>query len=144
MTTPADIVIISDAMFRSTSRGEVPAPGGVAINGATISAVGAPEEIERYIGPKTVVRRFGADKLLMPALCDAHLHLENTILCECGPVLRFVTSEDECVANVKKWHEDNPDSYWVIGFGWHQANWPGGQVPNKESYPKRCPITRRF
>lgn len=142
--TPADIVIIANAMFRAMSRDETPAPGGIAIAGDTIVAVGTPEEIEPFIGPDTDVRRFGEDKLLMPALCDAHLHLENTILCECGPVLRFVTSEEECVANVKKWHEDNPDSHWVIGFGWHQANWPGGQVPNKAKLTEALPDNPAF
>lgn len=139
-----DMVILADAMWRGTDRVEEPRPGGVAICNGRIVAIGTESELAPLIGPDTDVRRFGPDKLLIPAICDAHLHLENTVLCESGPVLRFVPSEEECVANVVRWHEENPDSYWVIGFGWHQANWPGSKVPTKELLTKALPDNPAF
>ena len=145
MNTYADIVLVAKNMFKATSRNEQPAPGSIAIKGDTIIYVGEPsDELDAYVGPDTVVKHFGENELLMPALCDAHLHLENTILCECGPALRFVQSEEECVANAKMWHEQNPDSYWVIGFGWHQANWPGCNVPNKTLLTEALPDNPAF
>ena len=139
-----DRVIIADAMYRGIGRGDEPVPGGIAICGDTIVAIGTEEDLKPLIGSNTDVRRFGADKLLIPAICDAHLHLENTVLCESGPTLRFVTSEAECVANAKAWHEENPGSYWVIGFGWHQANWPGAQVPDKKLLSEALPDNPAF
>ena len=144
MTNKIDMVILADAMYRAMDRNETPKPGGIAISGTHICAVGTPEEIEALAGPNTVVKRYGNDQLLMPALCDAHLHLENTVLCESGPVLRYVGSEEECVDNVIAWHDANPDSYWVIGFGWHQANWPGCKVPTKDRLTKALPDNPAF
>lgn len=144
MTNAIDLIILAEAMWRGMGRNEQPAPGGVAISGNRICAVGAPEQIERLAGPDTEIRRYDADKLLIPALCDAHLHLENTVLCESGPTLRYVGSEEECVANVVAWHEANPESHWVIGFGWHQANWPGCQVPTKEKLSAALPDNPAF
>lgn len=141
---PATIVILADAMFTSTARDEKPAPGGVAIEGSKIVAVGTKDEVKAYIGEDTIVKEYGADKLLIPALIDAHLHLENTILCECGPELRFVESEEECVANARAWYEKNPDAAWVIGFGWHQANWPGCKVPDKKLLTEALPDVPAF
>lgn len=144
MSNRIDMVILAGAMWRGISRDEIPAAGGIAISGERIVAVGTPEQIEALAGPDTVVRRYGDDKLLMPALCDAHLHLENTVLCESGPALRYVGTEEECVANCKAWHEANPDSHWIIGFGWHQANWPGCKVPTKDLLTEALPDNPAF
>ena len=128
----ADTVILSGAMFRSLARTETPQPGGVAIAGKHIIAVGREADLQPYIGPDTTVYRFGADTLLMPGFCDSHLHLDLTVAAENGPPLRYVRSEEECVAIVKKWRQEHPDSPWVVGQGWHQSNWPHKKIPTKE------------
>jgi predicted amidohydrolase YtcJ len=135
----ADSVIIADAMFRSVSRDEAPAPGGVAISGKYIACVGSPREVEEWIGPDTKVYRYGPDALLIPAICDAHLHLSWTIFAENGPALRYVLSEEQCVANVKTWRAKHPDAPWVLGTGFHQANWPGKQLPTKKLLSEAVP-----
>ena len=45
MSGTADLIILSDAVFRGISPGEAPAPGGVAVRGARILAVGAEERL---------------------------------------------------------------------------------------------------
>lgn len=128
----ADIVILSSNMFQAINRFEQPFSGGIAIKGQHIIAVGKELEIEPYIGDKTKVYKFGKDSTLMPGICDSHLHLPETILAESGPMLRYVKSEEECIENVKKWHQENPQMPWIIGFGWHHFNWKSKTLPTKK------------
>jgi predicted amidohydrolase YtcJ len=75
----------------------------------------------------------------MPGFCDSHLHLAWTIESENGPQLRHVTSEDACVAAVRKWLDANVDSPWVIGTGWHQSNWSDKKPPDKRKLSAAVP-----
>lgn len=135
----ADLVIISGAMFRGVSPKETPQAGGVAIKDGKIAAVGPAAALEACAGPGTKVYRYGADTLLMPGFCDSHLHLGMTIAAENGPQLRFVASEEECVAITKQWLEDHPGVPWVVGNAWHHSNWPEKKPPNKERLSAAIP-----
>ena len=135
----ADVVILAKAMFRGLSKSETPSPGGVAILGSRIVAVGVEDEIRTHIGDDTQVFEYGEDALLMPGFCDSHLHLNWTITAESGPQLRYVTSENECVAIVKKWVDEHPGAPWVVGNGWHQSNWVDKEPPNKEKLSAAIP-----
>jgi predicted amidohydrolase YtcJ len=137
----ADMVILADAMFTGVSPREGPAPGGIAIRGRRIAAVGTKAEMEALIGPGTGVLNFGKDSLLTPGFCDSHLHLGWTITAENGPPLRRVKSEDECVAVTKKWLDEHPDVSWVIGNGWHQSNWAVKEAPDKRKLSAAIPGT---
>lgn len=135
----AEIVLIGSAIFRSLSQTETPAPGGIAIAGGKIIALGREDEIKLYIGKDTDVYRFGEDKLIMPGICDSHLHLGWTITAESGPQLRYVKSQKECVAIAKAWLEAHPGSPWVVGQGWHHSNWPGQKLPDKKLLSQAIP-----
>ena len=135
----ADNIIISQAMFKSVSSNELPAPGGVAIKGKYIIAVGDEQKLAKLIGPDTKVYRYGNDSLLMPGICDSHLHLSATIALENGPKLRFVRSEEECVDITKKWYEDHSSSQWILGGGWHFSNWQHKEVPDKKLLSQAFP-----
>jgi predicted amidohydrolase YtcJ len=137
----ADLIILADAMFTGTSPREGPGPGGLAVTGRSISAVGSRADMEALIGPGTRVFDFGKDSLLMPGFCDSHLHLSWTITAESGPPLRQVKSEDECVAITKKWLTQHPDVSWVVGNGWHQSNWAVKDPPDKRKLSAVIPDT---
>ena len=135
----ADTVILSKAVFRAVSPMETPRPGGVAVAGKHIVAVGSEAELQPFIGPDTSVYRFGEDSLLLPGFCDSHMHLEMTVAAETGPALRLVKSEQECVSITQKWLKQHPDNPWVVGQGWHQANWPGRNIPDKKLLSEAIP-----
>lgn len=127
----ADTIIFCEAMFRAVDRNDFPVPGGVAVRDGKIIAVGERNELRSFIGAETRVLDYGSGTLLIPAFCDSHMHLPESIISENGPQLRNVRSEVECVDITKKWHECHPESKWVLGVGWHHSNWDGKVVPNK-------------
>ena len=59
----ADIVLKSNVIYDGRRRDVF--PGGVAITGNRITAVGSAEEIDALIGPETRVLEY-EDKLIMP------------------------------------------------------------------------------
>ncbi|MDR2522978.1 MAG: amidohydrolase [Synergistaceae bacterium] len=139
MNKSADLIVLAGAMFRGVSRDEMPVPGGAAIQGTRILAVGSEEELRPYRGPRTQIYAYGQDSLLVPGFCDSHLHLAWTIESENGPRLRRVSSEDECVAAVRKWLDANKNVPWVVGTGWHQSNWPDKKPPDKRKLSAAVP-----
>ena len=135
----AEMIIISQAMFKSVSPDELPVSGGVAIKGKYIIAIGDEQKLVKFIGPDTKVYRYGDDTLLLPGICDSHLHLAFTIVMENGPQLRYVKSEKECVEIVKRWYGEHPESSWVLGGGWHYSNWQKKEAPDKKMLSSALP-----
>lgn len=141
MHEKADIVLIGEAVYTGVSPNETPSPGGLAVLGNKIVAVGDEDEIKGYIGEGTSVYRFDSNSLIMPGICDSHLHLELTIAAESGPQLRYVKSEEECVAIVKAWRDEHPDTPWIVGQGWHHSNWANKKTPDKKLLSETIPDT---
>ncbi|MGY1591188.1 amidohydrolase [Geodermatophilus sp. SYSU D00708] len=74
MTTPADLVLLSDRVLWMTA-GEPVTAGFVAVGGGRIVATGPREEAERYVGPATEVVDAGS-RPVMPGFVDVHAHVE--------------------------------------------------------------------
>ncbi len=135
----ADYVLMGDAIYRGLTQNETPIKGGLAVKGNKIIAFGSKEEIKEYIGAATQVFEFDEDKLIMPGICDSHLHSNLTIAAESGPQLRHVKSEEECVALSKAWRAQHPDAPWVVGQGWHHSNWANKKIPDKKLLSEAIP-----
>lgn len=138
-TNFADLVLTSQAMIRGIARDERPQPGGVAIKGRRILAVGAREELRAYIGPQTEIRDFGADSLLMPGFSDGHFHLGPDILAKSGPRLYKKRSERECVESAVAWYETHPDAPWIVGMNWNSDFWNTSDKPDKKMLSDALP-----
>ncbi|WP_406632590.1 amidohydrolase [Amycolatopsis sp. WGS_07] len=67
-----DLIAIRAAVFTGDAAGT--SAEAFAVVDGKFSAVGSSEEIARLAGPKTVVLDAGG-KMLMPGICDVHLHL---------------------------------------------------------------------
>ncbi len=141
MSKIADVVLIGKAVYRGIMPNETPVPGALAIKGNRIIAFGSGEKVGEHIGKNTDVYHFDSNNLIMPGFCDSHLHLDFTITAENGPQLRYVKSEEECVAITKAWHNSNPDVAWVVGQGWHHSNWANKRIPDKKMLSKAIPDT---
>lgn len=135
-TKKADLIVTTRALF--TGLEERPKPGAVAIVGGRIAAVGAEEEMEPLIGPRTVVRRFG-DELVMPGFHDFHIHLTMGALYEETVNLSFATSEEEAAEAVRRFADERPDEPWVIGFSWYHIYWSNKKLPHRASLDRVVP-----
>lgn len=135
----ADLIIHGDAMFTATDKNSSYTAGGIAIAGGKIIAVGHKEQLLTYAGEHTLIKEYGKDKLIMPAFFDSHLHLEETIYAEMGPMLRWVESEEKCIENIKSWHQDNSTVEWIVGFGWQFSHWAKKEPPTKNLLSQAFP-----
>jgi predicted amidohydrolase YtcJ len=63
--------------------------------------------------------------VILPGLCDAHIHLLHYALgmrkidCE-------VPTKEACLQRVRAAAANLPPSAWILGHGWNQNDWPGG------------------
>ncbi len=137
----ADLIIYGDAMFAATGKDDLPVAGGVAISGDTIIAVDKKEELSRYLRANTRLIKCGKNTLIMPAFNDGHQHLRMIVATYNGVPLRYVTSEEECVANAIAWEKEHPEYDWVYGGGWQYTHWKNKRPPtNKllnEAFPNK-------
>jgi predicted amidohydrolase YtcJ len=139
MSRKADLILFSDAIF--TGAGLAPIPGGVAIAGQMIMAVGSREEIEPLAGPDTQRVECG-NRLITPGLCDAHGHYFTGALYsspEFCSTLPESTSEAECVAMMRAFADANPGKRRYFGYGWFPAFWNNAPLPTKRSLDSAFP-----
>ena len=136
----AELVIFSDAVFDSVK--DEPFPGGIAVSGEKIEFVGSKEAAARYIGAYTVVKDFGG-KLVMPGICDCHVHLESSVKKKCALVVKDLEScgsEEECARVVREFADKNPEIERINGIGWALSNFgPNAKTPTKASIDKLVP-----
>lgn len=136
----ADLVILSNAIF--TGKENSPFPGGVAVTGDKITAVGTKEEMKQYITADTVVKEYG-DNLVMPGLCDTHGHYFSGAIMACEyfcDELFELPSEEACVQKMVEHAKKYPDLPRYFGYGWFPSYWgPDAKFPTKESLDKAFP-----
>ena len=71
--------------------------------------------------------------IVVPGLTDAHAHVvENGFKMHLP--LDSAKDPEQIVDILKQYVLDHPDiihnkTRWIMGMGWNQANWPGGQFP---------------
>ena len=72
MMRKADYILKSSRIYKGTGRKLI--DGFVAVKGEKIMFAGPFDQMEGFIGPETKVMDFG-DKVIMPGMHDAHIHL---------------------------------------------------------------------
>lgn len=76
----ADVkTVILDASAIADAAGTVSRPGSIAVAGGRITAAGEPGKVRREVGDKTAIRNL-AGRLILPALVNAHAHLDLTLI----------------------------------------------------------------
>ncbi len=116
-----------------------PAAAAIAIHEGKILAVGTSYEILERYGRGVAESRTTEDspgveghgredlgnRVVMPGLTDAHIHLQSYSLS-----LQMVDCEthtmEECLHRVGERSRATPPGTWIRGHGWNQNNWPGG------------------
>ncbi len=103
--------------------------GAVVTDGTRIAWVGAERGLDRArVGDAEVVELDG--RLLLPGLCDAHLHLLLAAAEHAAVSLREVGSLDELIGRVRERAAGTPPGQWIVGHGWERRTLlPDGPPP---------------
>lgn len=130
------------------ARGELEAPAELAVRNARIYTldssrpwaqafavragrflfVGDEEDLEEHLGPATRVVDAGG-RLLLPAFVDAHVHALDGGIEFAGLQLGSARSPAEIAQRVAERARSHPAEEWIVGTGWDQSLFPGGQPP---------------
>ena len=133
---PADLIVSAGRVW--TGDRDNPEAQAVAVRGGSILYVGSTAGAAYYRGPRTVaIDR--PDGLAIPGLIDAHAHLSDLGAEREQVDLRGVDSPEKVAALVAERAASEPGKGWIIGRGWDQSLWPGGEFSRAEVLDKAAP-----
>jgi predicted amidohydrolase YtcJ len=107
----------------------LPAPGGVAVHGDTILAVGTESEIRRLAGGSTEVVELEG-RFLMPGFVDTHTHFLEGGFRLASVNLREAASPEEFARILQEHAGTVPPGTWILGGDWDHELW-GGTLPDR-------------
>src|SRR6266581_5745695 len=126
----ADLLITHGMVWTGLSTGN-PQPGGVAIRGGTILAVGDSAALARYVGGATTVidARGG---LVAPGFADGHTHFIGGGFQLASIDLRDAGTPQEFVRRIKTYAARLRPGEWILGGDWDHTLWRGAPLPHHE------------
>jgi predicted amidohydrolase YtcJ len=134
-TAPADLALLGGALI--TIDPQRPSATGLAVRDGHIVAVGADDEIRRYVGRRTRVIEL-AGRTVTPGFQDAHVHpIEagiEALRCE----LNGLHGLDAYLGAIASYAARRPDVEWITGGGWSMDDFPGG-TPRAEDLDRVIP-----
>jgi predicted amidohydrolase YtcJ len=129
---PADLVITGGRIV--TMDPDLSEVEALAARGQKLIAVGAADEIARYVGDGTeVIDLDGA--LAVPGLIEGHGHFTSLGRSRMILDLTMVEGFDEIVDIVAAAVSEVEDGEWILGRGWHQEKWNATPEPNVTGLP---------
>ena len=133
---PADLILKVGRIW--TGDPGRPWAEALAARSGEVVALGSPESVERFRGPRTRVVDLPS-AFATPGLVDAHAHLIELGANQEEVDLRGASSVEEVARRVKARVDANPGDGWVFGANWDQSLWPGGAFPTSEPLDKVAP-----
>lgn len=130
----ADLLIRNARIYTVNPAG--PIARDIAVKGETILAVGA--DLGALAGPKTRVID-ARERAIIPGFIDAHGHMRG--LGESLEVLdlRQAKSPEEAAKAVAGAVASRQPGEWILGRGWDQTRWPGGEFPDSGPLDRAAP-----
>jgi predicted amidohydrolase YtcJ len=95
----------------------------VAMRGGRIAAVGQNDEILALAGPAARIIDLGGH-LVLPGLCDAHIHLYDWCVARRQVQLAGCNSLAEMLERIAAWSGRTETGYWLTGRNWNEDVWP--------------------
>lgn len=100
----------------------------VAIRQHYILAMGDTAEVLTLAGPATQLFDLNG-KLVLPGLCDAHIHFLDWSLGQREVVLADCASKAEMLARIAQRAAASVMDAWITGQGWNESRWGGNEFP---------------
>ncbi|HEX4561316.1 MAG TPA: amidohydrolase [Gemmatimonadales bacterium] len=138
----ADLIINHGMVWTGTSSGG-PQPGGVAIQGDKIVAVGDSAALAPFLGSGTrVIDARGG--LIAPGFNDAHTHFVDGGFQLSSVDLRTAATPQEFVRRIAGFARTRKPGEWITGGDWDHTLWPGQPLPRREWIDSVTPNTPVF
>jgi predicted amidohydrolase YtcJ len=138
----ADLVISHGMVWTGLASGG-PQPGGVAIKGDKILAVGDSAALAPFLGSGTrVIDAKGG--LIAPGFNDAHTHFVDGGFQLSSVDLRTAATPREFVRRIAEFAKTRKPGEWITGGDWDHTLWPGQPLPRHEWIDSVTPNTPVF
>ena len=124
----ADLILMNGRIY--TVDESLPWAEAVAIHGHRIMAVGNDAEIKALAGGKTRLIDLEG-KLVLPGLCDAHIHLYDWAISLRQVALAGCRSLAEMVERITAAAGQAATGQWLIGRNWNEDSWPERRRPTR-------------
>lgn len=136
---PADLVLRNGKIV--TMNQAAPTAQAIAIRAGKITALGADQAAQAWIGPNTrVIDLHGM--LAIPGFIEGHGHFTGVGEFRMGLDLREARTWDDIVAQVARAAKQAKPGEWIIGRGWHQSKWAQVPEPNVEGFPQHASLDK--
>lgn len=116
----ADLILRDASIY--TVESSRPWVTAVAIRNHRIVAVGKEEEVMAFAGPQTQIIGLNG-KLVLPGLCDAHIHFYDWSLSLQEVRLADTTSKEQMLARIADYAAKAKPDGWLRGRGWNESRW---------------------
>lgn len=103
----------------------------IAIHNGLISAVGKTEDLLPLAGPETKLVDL-AGRLVLPGLCDAHIHFGYWSLAQTELLFYDTRSKSEMLTRIAQRSTNSSADAWIIGRGWNESWWGEKDYPTAE------------
>jgi predicted amidohydrolase YtcJ len=128
MITPS--LIVHNAKVFTVDESQ-PWAGAIAMSGSQIVQVGDSRQI--LAGRSRDTKLIDLDgHLVLPGLCDAHIHFYEWSLGLRQLMLAGVRSKDEMLDAVGTFASSRDPESWVIGRGWNETLWSDATMPTRQ------------
>jgi predicted amidohydrolase YtcJ len=138
-SSKADLVITHGMVWTGLTMGN-PQPGGVAIRGGRIVAVGDSAQLAPYVGGGTrVIEAHGG--LITAGFADAHTHFIGGGFQLASIDLRDAATPQEFIRRIKEYAARLPSGRWILGGDWDHTLWRGAPLPRHDWIDSVTPHT---
>jgi predicted amidohydrolase YtcJ len=106
----------------------LPWADAIAIRGPIVTAIGSNAAILALAADDT--RKIDMDgHLILPGLCDSHIHLHEWAINLTRPHLASTRSKPEMLAQIAKYAAQRPATSWIVCQGWNESWWGEQEFP---------------
>jgi len=135
----ADLVLLGGKIV--TLEQDLPQVEALAARDGVILALGADDEIRRYVGGGTRVIELDG-RLAIPGFIEGHGHFTGLGRSLVNLDLSGARSWEEIVSQVADLAEQVGPGEWILGWGWHQEKWDSRPADAVEGYPTHELLSR--
>lgn len=134
-TAPADGILTNARIL--TNRPSMPWATELVWHGGRITHIGGPGSANGAAGSGTLTLDVDG-RLVLPGLCDSHIHFTNWSLSLQEVDLFEVPTLADMVDRLRNATANLEEDHWLLGRGWNQAIWPEGRFPTRHDLDRAC------
>ncbi len=125
----ADLLLLGGRIY--TQVAAQPWAGALAVRDGRVVAIGDDDTLRALAGPATTVLHLNG-QLVIPALCDAHIHLYHWTVAQSRLQFADCRSKGEMMARIAAAAHHTTPGTWLLGQGWNESWWGDSEYPTAD------------